>query len=437
MSKLPSIRQRLSRALIGISIAWGLVVSTVVWLSVRHAVDELLDNTLQESAEIIYGVLSMHQAQLPFLGGVSLPAPLHEEHLVWQVVGARNEVVMRSHKAPLLPLVARRTPGLSDVDEAWRVYGMPLESDGRILYVAQISRARNEARLEAAGATTGAALVVGLLCAVWLRSRVRQEVAPITAMSASLAHFDPLVSDASLAPATRAELLTMHDAISDLGARLAKRLANERAFSAHAAHALRTPLAGMVAQLAVAQRKSPPEAQPHLASMRQAADKLRRVVAALLTLFRTDNDDLKRQGVDMAELVGSLPFERLSVSVDRPAFVWADPDLLSAALINLFDNAQQHGASHAGVQVQHEGQETRIVVTDNGHGMSAAQQASLQAALDTQHYEGQMGLGLMLVDLIARAHGGHLRLKPVTSGCAMVITVLSGLNAQASQSGAA
>ncbi len=426
MSGLPSIRQRLSRALIGISIAWSVVVSTVVWLSVQHAVDDLLDNTLQESAEILYGLLTVNHAQLPLQGGGSLPAPLHEEHLVWQIVSASNAVLIRSHKAPMLPIVESRTPGLSSVGEDWRVYGMPLQTDGRILYVAQVAHVRSDARLEAAGAASGAALVVGLLCAAWLRARVRKEVEPITAMSASVAHFDPLQPGATLMPATRAELVTMHDAISDLGARLAKRLANERAFSAHAAHALRTPLAGMVAQLAVAQRKSSPEAQPHLARMRQAADKLRRVVSALLTLFRTDNDDLHRQEVDISDMVAHLPFESLSVKAIEHALVRVDPDLLSAALINLLDNSQRHGATTATVHVQHEPDITHIVVKDNGKGMQPDQLERLQKALDRQHYEGQMGLGLMLTDLIARAHGGRLRLVPTDAGCEVDLVVRQG-----------
>lgn len=418
MTSLPSIRQRLSYALMGISIAWVMAASTAVWLVVRHEVDELLDSTLQESAEILRGLLSFNAAQLPLPVGATLPRLDHQERLVWQVVDPAQEVLLRSYQAPVRALSSQREEGLSTNGSTWRVYGMPLDGTDRLLYVAQRVQDRREVLLRAAVFTAGAALVIGLLCATWLRSRVRAELEPISAMSDAVTHFDPLHPEASLASATRAELVPMHGAISDLGARLARRLANERAFSAHAAHALRTPLAGMVAQLAVAQRRSPPEVQPHLTRTREAADRLRRVVTALLALFRTGGE-VDWRPVDIGDLVTHLPFETLSVTVDDQAKTHADPDLLAAALMNLLDNSVRHGATTAKVSARREPNGTHIVVHDDGAGIPTLERERLQTALDTENYEGQMGLGLMLADLVARAHGGRLRLLQVPAGCAV------------------
>lgn len=420
MNRLPSIRQRLSRTLVLISLVWGVAVSAVVWLAVRHEVDELLDNTLQESAEILYGLLLFNAAQLPMQGGGSLPAPAHDEHTVWQIVSAGNEVLLRSHQAPPLPLAARHTAGLFSIGDEWRGFGIPFDATGRILYVAQRGAERREARLEAAELTAGAALAVGLMCALWLRSRVRRELDPIIEMSASVAHFDPLHPEQVLATATRAELVPMHDAILGLGERLAQRIASERAFSDHAAHALRTPLAGMVAQLAVAQRKSPPEAQPYLKRTREAADRLGRVVNALLTLFRV-GAEVRWQQVEIADLVAHLPFETLSITACDLTQTSCDPDLLAAALMNLLDNSQRHGAAMVTVSARAELQGTCIIVSDDGTGLSDADLMRLQSALDEQSYEEQMGLGLMLADLVARAHGGRLRLIRSAAGCTVEI----------------
>lgn len=420
MSGPPSIRQRLARALIVISLVWGVAVSTVLWLAVRHEVDELLDNTLQESAEILYGLIFFNVAQLPMQGGGSMPAPTHDEQTVWQIVDADHGVLLRSHHAPAAPLAARHTPGFSSSVHDWRVYGIDLGASGRILYVAQRGDARREARTEAAVVTVASALAIGVLCTLWMRRRVRQELLPILALSSSVAHFDPVHPDSRLAAVTRAELVPLHDAIRDLGDRLVRRMTNERAFAAHAAHALRTPLAGMVAQLAVAQLKSPPEAQAHLQRTREAADRLRRVVTALLALFRAGGEARWRH-VDLADLIRHLAFDPLALVAQGLPSLDADPDLLAAALMNLLENSKKHGATRASVTASSTPRGVAIEVRDDGQGVTPDALAGLQTALDDQSYGAPLGLGLTLSDLVARAHGGRLHLLRSDHGFAVML----------------
>ncbi len=420
MKALPSIRQRLSRALVVVSLAWSVAVAAVVMLVVRHEVDELMDDTLGESAQILYGLLSSQALQLPLQSGGVMPAPPHKEDLVWQILDARGGVLLRSHHAPAHPLVAAGTRGLSSVDGAWRVHaaelGPELGRPGLVLLVAQRSSERNEAVRDASLYTAGSALVVGLLCAVWLSSRVRHELQPISALSQAVGLFDPLQPHARLPDSARQELQPMHQAITELGSRLARRVANERAFTGHAAHALRTPLAGMVVQLAAAQRASPEQVQPMLGLARQAADRLRRVVTALLTLFRSGSD-VHLQPVDLSELVAQLQVDGLHVTVPCTPGLQADPDLLAAALANLLDNAVRQGATQLHITLRDEGGSPCIVLADNGPGIPDAERLRLQAALSAQDYKDNTGMGLMLADLVARAHGGALRLPAAAAGC--------------------
>jgi two-component system OmpR family sensor kinase len=421
---VPSIRKRLSGTLFVVSIAWALAVSFVVWVSVRHEVDDLMDDTLQESAEILYGLLSFNASQLPLDGTGSLPAPAHAERLVWQIVSADQRVLLRSHQAPAQPFLAQPAAGLSSVGDEWRVYGLPFDDRGRYLYVAQISSERVEARLETAETTAAAALAVGLVCALWLRSRVSGELKPLDALSAAVARYDPLDARSTLAPVSRAELAPMRDAITHLGTRLARMVANERAFSAHAAHALRTPLAGMVAQLAVAQRKSSPDVRPHLQRTRDAADRLQRVVTALLTMFRA-GAEVTRSRIDLHELAGLLPFPAMTITASGAPAIEADAELLTAALMNLLDNSLRHGATQVELCAHVDAGGTSLTVTDNGSGIDEPHRLKLQDALDHQAYDGRSGLGLMLADLVARAHGGRLLLMPVASGCTMEMRLAS------------
>lgn len=417
---LPSIRRRLSRLLLALSVAWGLAVSGVVWLAVSHEVDELLDDTLRASADILLGLLLVDSESLLASGRAALPDPSHDERFAWQLVGPGPRVLLRSSMAPAEPWLPQPTLGFADADanaqQRWRVYGARFGGE-RVLYVAQSRAERREALVEVSLSSVLAALFVGLLTAAWLRARVRRELAPLTALSSVLARYEPLEPGAALEPPQREELVPIHDAIDALGRRLASRLASERAFTAHAAHALRTPLAGIDAQLAVALRECPAELQPRLQRVRSAAGRLSRVVAALLALFRS-GVELNRQPVDLAGLLQRLPVEGLVVDVVAPAWIDADPDLLAAALLNLLDNAVRYGAGRVEVTVS--GQAVRL--HDDGRGVDGPRRQRMQAALDRQVADsadggaGGLGLGLMLADLVARAHGGRVVLPAAGPG---------------------
>ena len=418
MTRLPSIRRRLSRLLLAVSLAWGLAVSGVVWLAVRHEVDELLDDTLQASADVLHGLLSAAGSRLP--PELVLPAPVdRDERFAWQLVGAGSLVLGRSARAPDTPLMPLPTYGFADAAGAWRVYGKRF-ADDRVLYVAQTRQERLEAQTEVALSSVVAALAIGLLSTTWLRRRVRRELTPIAQLSTALSRYEPLDPRAPLDAASREELLPVHAAIAELGQRLKRRIDNERAFSAHAAHALRTPLAGIDTQLAVALRDSPPELRPRLERVREAAGRLTRVVAALLAMFRS-GVELQWQAIDLSALLARLPVEGLEIRVEAAAPLQADPDLISAALLNLLDNAIRHGGRQVVLSLRHEAGQQQLSLHDDGQGVDATQRTALNAALEAQDYEGRTGLGLMLTDLVARAHGGSLWLPAAASGFSIVM----------------
>ncbi len=415
MTRLPSIAGRLAWTLLGSALLWSVAVSLAVWLAVRHEVGELLDDTLQGAAE----------AMRPSLVGEGLPplspprnGPAPSDRYAWQVVAhdaqGAAQVLARSTRAPTSPLQPTPTAGFAQTPE-WRVFGTALGHDGRMLYVAQSEPEQLEAALEIGFSAALATLAMALLSHLWLRSRAVHELAPLQRLSTRLQQHDLLAPAATLGPAERAELQPVHSAIDGLAAQLAQRLAQERTFSAHAAHSLRTPLAGIDAQLAVALREAPPELQPRLQRVRSAAGRLQRVVAALLALFRS-GAQIQRAPVEVAALVARLPVQDLAVTVQGPATVQADADLLSAALLNLLDNAVRHGA-HA--LVLHSPAAQTLCLHDDGPGVDEPRRLALQAVIDQGEQEGHTGLGLLLAGLVARAHGGALRLPAVARGFAV------------------
>ena len=406
----PSIRSRLANALFIWSLLWSLGVALAVGLSAQHEVDELLDETLQLTAVVLLHALASSAGSEAAAPAVM---PSRGDHqFAWQLVAADGAVLRRSSNAPASALLHAGTPGFSEAGN-WRVFGSSLisadGSNGRMLYVAHALDERHEAQFEVMLSAVLAALSIGLLGHLWLRTRVRSELQPLDRLSERLARYDPLDTSQTLGAAERAELAPVHTAIDQLGHRLALRVGHERLVAAHAAHALRTPLAGMDAQLAVALRESTPEAQPRLQRVRDASMRLQRVVRSLLDLFRIGSE-VHRQRVDVQALLAHLPVPGLEVVVDTPVHVDADPDLLAAALLNLLDNAQRHGARRATVTMPARG---RLLLCDDGRGAEPQRLAQLRAALEAQRYDGQTGLGLMLADLVARAHGGRLRLPDV------------------------
>jgi signal transduction histidine kinase len=408
MRPAPSIRARIANALVLWSVLWSVAVGAAVWLAARHEVLELLDDTLRASAHVLRGLLVVAPGGAAATGAVRSDGA---EYFAWQVVDARGAVLQHSSLAPAEPLRATPAAGFSDAPD-WRIFGLALDADGRMLYVAQTRDERLEAQVDVAMSSVLSALAIGLLGHLWLRQLLARELRPLQDLSERLAAHPLADEPAGLGAPQRAELAPMHEAIDQLAQRLARRIADERAFAGHVAHALRTPLAGIDAQLAVAQRESPPALQPRLARTREAAARLSHVVTALLGLFRSGSEP-SIDRVDLAALLAKLPLERVRVQAAAGAQVDADADLLAAALLNLLDNAQRYGAVHVQVDVPADGV---VRLADDGPGVGVERRAELASALRTQDYEGHTGLGLMLADRVARAHGGGLRLPASSRG---------------------
>ncbi|HET7774621.1 MAG TPA: ATP-binding protein [Burkholderiaceae bacterium] len=418
--KPQSIRRAFSRVLMLHAALVSVTVGLAVWLAVQGEVHELMDDSLQSSSRIFAVLLADERAldepRLQMRLDKATDGMRESGRFAWQVVehvgSATARVVARSSSAPAGPFRAASTAGFFDAG-AWRVYGSPLGHEGRMLYVAQTHAERVEAQTDIALNTGLATVTMVLLALVWLRVVVRRELLPLQRLSARLAQHDPLDARATLGSAERAELQPVHDAVDELTARLARRMAQERAFAAHAAHALRTPLAGMDAQLAVALKTSPPELTERLQQVRQAAGRLSHVVTAILTLFRS-GVDLKRQAVNLVELMRRIPVQGLEVRVAEDALpVNADPDLLAAALINLLDNAVRHGAT----ELQVETPRPQVVrLSDNGPGVDALRWQDLRLALEGGTPATDIGLGLALADLVAQAHGGRVELPVANRG---------------------
>lgn len=423
---LPSILQRVNRTLLVLSLLSALLVAAVVHVVLSQEVDELMDHRLRESAEILHSVL----ARLPPRQRDATSAQTHteyEEHLVWQVIDTRTgEVTGQSHKAPTSALLRTHDPRpRSTADDRWRAVTFTFRDDRQhFLLVAQSQSERLEARDEAVTYTLIAALSTWMLATALLTLLVRRELGPLSRLSRAVAGYDPLRAETTPGEPERSELVPITHAILELGRRQARRIASERAFAAHAAHALRTPLAGIDTQLAVALREAPEPLRQRLVRCRTAAARLSQVMQALLTMFRTGSEP-QRQHVRASECMILPAFDGLRVDLLRDDPLDADPDLLAAVLFNLLDNAQRHHAGAVVLSATCLDGLCSLRLQDDGEGCPPQALERLRSALLAQDYDadsGLKGLGLILADLVVRAHGGRLDLPAVAQGFCVELT---------------
>ncbi len=103
-------------------------------------------------------------------------------------------------------------------------------------------------------------------------------------------------------------------------------------------------------------------------------------------------------------------------------------ELLSQALANLIDNALRHGGEGGAITLRlarPEG-EVRFQVEDRGPGIAAGDRAEARrrfGRLDPARSKPGAGLGLALVEAVARLHGGRLELGDNAPGLIAAIAL--------------
>jgi two-component system sensor histidine kinase TctE len=205
-----------------------------------------------------------------------------------------------------------------------------------------------------------------------------------------------------------------------------------RAFIDDASHQMRTPLTTLATQLGYALRETDPTLQREaLLALRTQLDETVRQTNQMLSLARADSAELQAELVDahtLAEAVArsAWPLAReqgLDLGfepADAPAWVAAQPALLSEALSNLLHNATRYTprGGQVTVRVAARGHEVGFLVLDSGPGMPAAELARAGERFFRGSRVGPTGsgLGLAIVRSIAQRHGGRLHLDSPGEG---------------------
>jgi signal transduction histidine kinase len=226
-------------------------------------------------------------------------------------------------------------------------------------------------------------------------------------------------------PATHDEIARLARTMNAMLGRLENATERQQRFVADASHELRSPLAGIRAQLEV--DLAYPDAADWKATERdvlEGAIAMQRLVEDLLTLAtvdeqrsggarRHDTVDLDEIVLTEADRVRRCTTHVIDTSHVSGAQLDGDPDQLTRAVRNLLDNAARHATSTVTVALAEADGTVTLIVADDGPGVPEADRARIFerfARLDEGRARdaGGAGLGLAITQQVAVAHGGQV-----------------------------
>jgi signal transduction histidine kinase len=219
-------------------------------------------------------------------------------------------------------------------------------------------------------------------------------------------------------------------------ARLERSALQQRQFASDASHELRTPIAGLRAQLESAQLyPDDTDLQALVRSALRDTTRLEAIIDDLLLLAKIGSRvDMER--VDLSELVR----QELAARTDKlPVQVKLSQDVavkgvrvqLGRVLANLLDNAQRYADSEVWVIVTREGDQAVLAVENDGSDIPVEDRERIFerfARLDAARSRdaGGTGLGLAIARDVAIAHRGEIRVEDCP-GCARFVLRLPAM----------
>jgi two-component system OmpR family sensor kinase len=308
----------------------------------------------------------------------------------------------------------------------WRLLAVPANKQGKraVLVVAQTLAPREDALHRLARElvlVAPAALALAILAGYLLAAAALRPVEAIRRRAAAITASTP--GTRLPVPSGRDEISKLAETLNGMLQRLEAAFEHERRFVADASHELRTPLALLRTELELALRRprSHGELERALRSAAEETERLTHLAEDLLLIARSDQGELpvRRKRISARAVLEDVATRydgparehgrSIAVASGTDAFVDADAARLEQALGNLVDNALAHGEGTVELFVQPNGDGVELHVVDAGPGFPpgfADRAFDRFSRADEARSPGGAGLGLAIVEVIARAHGG-------------------------------
>ncbi|WP_341315583.1 ATP-binding protein [Paraburkholderia sp. IMGN_8] len=443
---MSSIRRRLMLLiLVSIALIWGVALVSSYRQATRE-VSEWEDARLAELAQIL---ALLDQRNLITLANARIdvreeeksgsPGANNEDDddslprdALFQVRGANGDVLAGSPQLRALQAWDLPVPPVSSAQnitlggKAWHSFTLRDTALGHTVRVFEPANTRSDLVSGVASRIARPTLLAlpALALLVWFG--IGWSLAPLRILSGAIRvrdinRLEPV--DIGHAPT---EVRPLVDAINLVLSRLRHLLERERAFTADAAHELKSPLAAIKVQAQVALAE-PDAALQRLAMERvvQGVDRSARLAEQLLLLARLDAHEkmstapLKPAAIAKDALLANERNAqqkniRVTLTGDLRAEINAEPVLIGILLDNLLDNAIKYGRAGGSVEVavQHALDRVRLTVRDDGPGVASGDLAHLTNRFfrATGNQATGSGLGLSIVARIAEHFDASLHL---------------------------
>ncbi|MFB2532947.1 ATP-binding protein [Paracoccus sp. p3-h83] len=408
--------------------ALWVLAATLSTLIARDEIEEVFDAALQETAQRILplaaaGILN---GDTPGRGQRITAAGGQDEYFTYILRDNQDRILLQSHAAE--PGDFPPWPGTGFQTTArHRLYSETAAQGTIRITVAEPLDHRAEAAREIQLGLWLPLLIVLPVTLIAIVLAVRASLAPLRGFRDLLAargarDLRP-VDDAGLP----AEIVPLAGTVNGLLARLDAAFAAERSFAANAAHELRTPLAGAIAQ---AQRlrveTSDKAARSRAEGIEATLKRLTRLSDRLLQLARAEGARMRRDSATDLRPVVALIVQDLTRGDDQgrvrlqmpdgPLASDLDPDAMAIVTRNLIENALRHGPPDAPVQVTLDADGVLSVVND-GPVVPPQSLARLTERFERgSDQAGGSGLGLAIVCAIADRSGGRFDLLSPRAG---------------------
>ena len=294
----------------------------------------------------------------------------------------------------------------------------------------EIQETKEDFLLRSVIATT----IIILLSSVCTYFLTKKTLTPLQKLTSEVSQIQAQNLSTQLAvPNSKDEIAQLTSSFNEMLTRLDNAFSTQKQFSANAAHELRTPLAVLQTNLEVFEKKQEPEMVEYrqlFTMIKEQTARLSQLVGTLLDMTnlksvpRTDQVALEEL-VDevfcdldpVAEKAGISIHFNDSTSQDSHTDVTGSYVLLYRAVYNLVENAIKYNRPHGSVSVsvKQENGQAMVLVTDTGIGISPENQKKIfdpffRVDKSRSRAMGGAGLGLALVDSIAKEHGGTVKM---------------------------